>query len=245
MKAVIGVPSDQLVENQPKIPGNYPVYAPHDIKEAVFAAGGLPLILPFPDKREVAAETAKELSTLLDGLLLAGGPDVDPLFFDEEPLPALGMTLAAKDWFEGALIKEMLAAHKPILGICRGIQILNATLGGTLYQDLKTQYSGYAVQHRQAALGHLPTHHVSVVPQSYLGKLLGTKLVVNSRHHQAIRTLAPGLSATAFATDGVIEALESKGQEVLAVQWHPENLWQNDPVEFRLFTDFVKRAQKD
>ncbi len=74
MKAVIGgVPSDQLVENQPKIPGNYPVYAPHDIKEAVFAAGGLPLILPFPDKREVAAETAKELSTLLDGLLLAGG----------------------------------------------------------------------------------------------------------------------------------------------------------------------------
>ncbi|KRL05251.1 gamma-glutamyl-gamma-aminobutyrate hydrolase family protein [Liquorilactobacillus oeni] len=243
MKPIIGIPSDQLVEINPRMPGDYPAYAPHDVKEAIFAAGGIPIILPFPDDNSHAQEAARDAAALFNGLLLPGGPDVDPLFFGEEPIPEIGITLTAKDRFEIALIKETLAANKPIFGICRGIQILNVSLGGTLYQDLKAQYSNYAIQHSQATLGHFPTHHIRTKKQSHLQSILGDEVVVNSRHHQAVHELAPALEATAVAPDGIIEAVEGKSQNILAVQWHPENLWHNDPTEFKLFTDFVSRAQ--
>lgn len=244
MKPIIGIPSDQLIEVNPRMPDDHPAYAPHDVKEAIYAGDGIPIIIPFPDRVNACQKAAKEQAQFFDGLLLPGGPDVDPLYYDEDPVNGLGMTLSAKDEFEIALIKETLAAGKPIFGICRGIQILNVALGGTLYQDLPSQNKEATIQHTQATLGHYPTHRITLTAQSKLAELFGDKIVVNSRHHQAVKKVAPGLKVTATAADGVIEAVESAtGDQILAVQWHPENLWQKDPEQFKLFADFIERTK--
>lgn len=244
MKPIIGIPSDQLVEVNPRMPGDYLAYAPHDTKEAIYATHGIPIILPFPDRKADATAAAKEMVDLYDGLLLPGGPDVDPLYFSEQPHPQIGITLSAKDEFEIALIKETIKQQKPIFGICRGLQILNVALGGSLYQDLPSQYENLQVQHSQATLGHFPTHDAFVTPETKLAQMFAQKVTVNSRHHQAIKSLGEGLIASAKAYDGVIEAIESKQANALAVQWHPENLWQEDPAQLQFFSDLVKRAQE-
>lgn len=242
MKPIIAMPSDELVEINPRMPIDYPVYAPHDVKEAIFAVGAIPLILPFPENMADAEAAAHEMVNLYDALILPGGPDVDPQFFGEEPIPEIGITLAKKDQFELALIKETLAAKKPILGICHGIQIVNVAMGGTLYQDLAAQDPDYAIQHTQATIGNFVTHHANVVPDSRLAKLVGTNPLVNSRHHQAVRKVGQGLRVTATAPDGVIEGLESIDNDLLlGVQWHPENLWQHDENQFKIFKDLVDR----
>ena len=244
MKPIIGITSDLLLETSPRIPGNYPTYATHDVVEAIYAGDGIPIILPFPDRVKECKSAAKEMVKLYDGLLLPGGPDIDPRYFDEDPVKGLGMTLSAKDEFEIALIKETLTSGKPILGICRGIQILNVALGGSLYQDLSTQNKDAAIQHKQAALGNYPTHRVSLAKGSKLYRMFGDKLIVNSRHHEAVKGIAPDLKVTAIAPDGLVEGVEStKNDQLLAVQWHPENLWQKDPVQFKPFADLINRAK--
>ncbi|WP_125607374.1 gamma-glutamyl-gamma-aminobutyrate hydrolase family protein [Lapidilactobacillus bayanensis] len=242
MKPIIAMPSDALVEVNPRMPSDYPAYAPHDVKEAVFAIGATPLILPFPDNMAEAQAAAEEMVNLYDALILPGGPDVAPQYFGEEPIPEIGITVSQKDEFEIALIKATLAANKPILGICRGIQIMNVAMGGTLYQDLATQDPDYAIQHTQATIGNFVTHHINLEADSRLAKLVGMKLLVNSRHHQAVRKPGKGLRVTATAPDGVIEGLESTDNNLfVGVQWHPENLWQKDPVQLNIFKDLLTR----
>ncbi|KRM86758.1 gamma-glutamyl-gamma-aminobutyrate hydrolase family protein [Lacticaseibacillus thailandensis] len=243
-KPIIAMTADALADTNPRMPDDYPAFAPHDIKEAVFKAGGIPTILPFPDNPELADAAATDMVPLFDGLILPGGPDVDPTTFGEEPMWNLGDTYYPKDRFELALIKATLAAGKPILGICRGIQILNVALGGDVYQDTHTQDPDSYIRHPQVAPPHYPTHHVDITPDSRLHALLGDRAFVNSRHHQAVRKVGTGLTVTATAPDGVIEALESTADDlVLAVQWHPENMWQHHPEQFGFFSDIVARAQ--
>ena len=242
MKPIIGIPSDQLVEVNPRMPGDYLAYAPHDTKEAIYATHGIPIILPFPDKKSDAKKAAKAMVDLYDGLLLPGGPDVDPLYFNEQPHMQIGITLSVKDEFEIALIKETIKQKKPIFGICRGLQILNVALGGSLYQDLPSQYENLQVQHSQQTLGHFPTHDVFITKDTKLAQLFSEKVTVNSRHHQAIKKLSTQLIASAKASDGVIEAIESKELNVFAVQWHPENLWQEYPEQLQFFSDLVERS---
>ncbi|WP_155286743.1 gamma-glutamyl-gamma-aminobutyrate hydrolase family protein [Lacticaseibacillus zhaodongensis] len=245
MKPIIALSSDEIINVDPQKPDDYPVYAPHDVKEGVLAAGGIPIILPFPDDSTQADALARAMVHTFDGLILPGGPDVNPIRYGEEPIPEVGMTLDQKDVFELALIKATVAAHKPIFGICRGIQIANVALGGTVYQDLAAQDPDCKIQHAQATRGHWLTHHVDTVPGSRVNALLGDRFLVNSRHHEAVRAVAPGLRVTATAPDGVIEALESTADDgVLLVQWHPENLWYKHPEHLRLFTDLVERAQR-
>ncbi|MFT9457592.1 MAG: gamma-glutamyl-gamma-aminobutyrate hydrolase family protein [Liquorilactobacillus hordei] len=245
MKPIIGIPSDQLIETNPRMPGDYPAYAPHDVKEVIYAADGIPVILPFPESFSDVEDSIQDIIAMIDGLMLPGGPDVNPLFFGEEPIPEIGMTIGMEDRFEIALIKEAVKVGKPIFGICRGIQVLNVALGGTLYQDLGAQNPSVKIQHAQATLGHFKTHHVKIEENSQLFNLLGGSSVVNSRHHQAIKQIADSLIVTATSPDGIVEAVESeRSNQILAVQWHPENLWQNDKVQFKLFTDFVTRAAK-
>src|SRR5699024_7269696 len=160
--------------------------------------------------------------------------DIDPTYFDEEPHPALGSINPTRDVFETALIKEMLAQDKPILGVCRGAQIVNITLGGTMYQDIHSQIDGDLLQHSQRApVGH-GSHFVEVTTDSLLHQIVGTDtLRVNSRHHQANKDAAPGMIHSAKSSDGLPEATEStKHRFVLGVQWHPENLaaQANDPA---------------
>ena len=238
MVPIIAITADTLIDHSPMLNQHNADMAPSPINQAVLAAGGVPIILPVPSALEDVDVMVSVLVPRFDGLILPGGPDVDPTNYGQAPQPRLGRTNYLKDAFEIVLVKATLVVGKPIFAICRGLQIANVAMGGTLYQDLQ----GVAkIKHAQAAPGHFPTHHVKCLADSHLASLVGTTSFVNSRHHQAVANPAPGLSVTARAQDGVIEALE--GEHFLGVQWHPENLWQADPTQFKLFSDLIARAK--
>ena len=197
---------------------------------ALEGAGLVPLAVP----TMLAADRAGAALAAVRGLVLTGGEDVAPARYGAAPHPRLGDVDPVRDAAELALIAAARARGLPILAICRGIQILNVALGGTLYQDLPSERPG-PVDHRD----QLGRHALRVAPDTLLAEtVVGTTLSVNSRHHQAIRDLAPSLVATAWADDGVIEAAEFAtpgGPWMLAVQWHPEDL-----TETALFAGFAR-----
>ena len=197
--------------------------------ETVLAAGGLPWIVPYTPQVELAAEAVRRA----DGLVLTGGDDVHPRFYSQR-LPALlrAKVLApnpTRDLFEIALIRAALRQRKPILAICRGLQIFNVALGGTLVVDIGSQITG-ALNHRRQDRKDQAVHDITITPGSLLGQTVGARLGVNSCHHQAAGRIAPGLCVTAASRDGVVEALEwepGRGKRLpflLAVQFHPERL---------------------
>lgn len=241
-KPIIAITAESLVKPSPVLSENFADYAPRDVKEAILAAGGIPIILPFPEDIAQAKEIAEAAVKIFDGLLIPGGPDVDPTLYGEEPIMALGRTAYQRDHYEVALVKAAAAAGKPILGICRGIQLINVAFGGNLYQDLVTQNHQVRLKHSQNSWGSFPTHHVNIAKDSRLFSSLGTRAYVNSRHHQAIKKVADNFKVVAKAPDDVIEAIESEDGNVLAVQWHPENLWQKDAQELNFFKEFVEQC---
>jgi putative glutamine amidotransferase len=189
------------------------------------------------------------LVTEIDGLLLTGGNDVDPALFGEAPHPTYNASEPGRDAAEIALVRKAIEAKLPVFAICRGLQVLNVALGGTLVQDIPSSVTG-AVTHQVPMPKFAIAHEVWVNRGSLLWTLAeerlenGDTLAVNSRHHQAAKDLAPGLVASATAPDGVIEAIERPGDSFcIGVQWHPENFWRTG--EFReLFEGFVKAATK-
>lgn len=214
---------------------------------AIQEAGGLPLPLaPGSD-----AETLRRLYELLDGLLLTGGEDVAPERYGERvEHPDLVQVVPERDAAEFQLLDWALADRLPLLAICRGVQVLNVKLGGSLYQDLARDRPG-ALRHNQAGETprQEPTHPVTVLPGSFLADVVGAeRLLVNSLHHQAIKALAPSLFPVAYAPDGVIEAVEANDPDppafLLGLQWHPEELVGRDPAARRLFDAFVAACQK-
>ncbi|MFZ5591514.1 MAG: gamma-glutamyl-gamma-aminobutyrate hydrolase family protein [Bacillota bacterium] len=206
---------------------------------AVYRAGGLPVALLPGD-----AGAAEELIKRLDGIILAGGVDVDPVHWGEEPQAGCGEIVPAADTFELALARCSLQWGKPLLGICRGMQILNVAAGGSLYQDINTQLTG-VLKHSQQAPRSYATHRIFLAEGTLLGRLLGCReLRVNSFHHQAVRRLAEGFQVTARAADGVIEALEHPALPfVIGVQFHPEAMWQESPLFLELFTGLVRASR--
>ena len=205
------------------------------------------------DVRELSADRDDPAAALAscDGLLLTGGVDVDPkLYGDEERHPTVEID-AARDRYELALAREALATDVPILAICRGAQVLNVAAGGTLIQDLPSARRDL-LAHRLDTRKDLVAHDVIVERGSQLESLLAPKLDgghrvgVNSRHHQSVREVAPGFRVSATAPDGVIEAIERRGQGFcLGVQWHPENFWQTGEFAdlFRGLVDAARRRQ--
>lgn len=212
------------------------LYLPQSYAKAIEAAGGMPLLLPYPED----ADRISQLIQLVDGLLLSGGVDLDPSYFGEQPHPALGEISPQRDAVELALAREALQADLPVFAICRGVQLLNVAAGGTLVQDIPSQIAK-AIKHSQKAPEWHPTHRVRLEKDSLLAKALGAEEVaVNSYHHQAVKSPAPGFRITAVAPDGVAEGLESGGHTfVLGVQWHPEGMWQKDSQSLKLFKSFV------
>jgi putative glutamine amidotransferase len=208
------------------------------------AAGGVPWLIPL---LRDDTETLRCMYERLDGLFLAGGMDVDPAHYGEARHERCGVSDPDRDWTELTLLRWALADRKPVFGICRGIQLLNVGAGGTLYQDLATQHPG-PIKHEYFETTGAPrdylAHEVRVVPGSRLAAVMGGGVVaVNSLHHQGIKDLAPGLTASAFSPDGLIEGVEGRdGQFLLGVQWHPEELTERDPPMRRLFTAFVTAA---
>lgn len=210
------------------------------VTEAVYRNGGQPLVIPLSDHYDAIAELAERL----DGLLLSGGNDINPLYFGEQPLPGLGKVNPLRDELEIRLIREMIALDKPILGICRGCQILNVATGGTMYQDIHTQVPN-VLQHSQKAPRYHASHTVEIDTESKLYAITQTQsLQINSFHHQANRTVASGFRITALAPDGVMEAFESVAHRfVVGVQWHPENMIQVDEASHRLFQSFMQACR--
>lgn len=206
---------------------------------AVERAGGLPVVLP-----PLELDRISPLLDRLSGVLLSGGPDLDPSGYGRAAHPELGPTEPQLDAFEVQLAREADARGLPILGICRGAQALNISRGGTLHQHLPDATDG-TVEHRQDAPGSQATHEVRVAPRSRLAAVLGSpRMAVNSFHHQGVEELGRGLRAVAWAPDGVIEAVEAREEwPVLGVQWHAETLI-DDPAQLALFRHLVTAAEE-
>lgn len=204
---------------------------------AVRRAGGLPLVTP-----PTVPGDAEDLLRVADALLLTGGEDVEPARYGAAPHPALGRVTPDRDDWEIALVHAAKARGLPTLGICRGIQVLNVALGGTLVQDVPSEH-GDAIAHEQPGSRAARTHAVSITAGSRMSAIVGREAVVNSMHHQAIREPAPGLTVTGRAPDGIIESVEWTGDDwwALAVQWHPEEL---DGADRQLFGALVQAAER-
>lgn len=208
-----------------------------DYMRAVSAAGAIPLLLSLDMGEEMLSECLDQI----DGLLLAGGNDIAPKLFGQLPVEGLGEVNPLRDQFEVMLVGEASKREMPTLGICRGIQAMNAALGGTLYQDLRSQYAqpdhSPCHKHTQTCGAQYASHSVLLVPDSLLSRVMGTdEFEVNSFHHQAVWEVAPGMRSCAQAVDGVIEAIEHVSLPFfLGVQWHPERMFETDQQAAKLF----------
>lgn len=205
---------------------------------AIVQAGGIAVIIP-----NVPMGSVEDLLAPLDGLVLTGGRDVAPAQYGVETVhPSVELDLP-RDETELALARTAFARDMPILGICRGIQLLNVALGGTLYQDLPSEWGG-AITHRQSSARPLATHRLILEPDSLIARVFGTtELRVNSFHHQAVRRVASELRVVGHAEDGLIEALEAPNRTfVVAVQYHPEEMVDICPLSRSLFRTFVEVA---
>jgi putative glutamine amidotransferase len=218
-------------------------YLSRHYSEAVAAAGGAPVhisLIPYAEYIDAVVDG-------LDAILLPGSDsDVDPLRYGQQPHPALGSVHTIKDETDLLIINAAERKQIPLFAICFGMQVLNVSRGGTLIQDIRSQLPN-AIKHEQGAPRDRPSHSVKVAAGSKLNDIIKTDdLTVNSHHHQAIETLGADFVATAWSSDGVIEAFEDPRPDrfVIAVQWHPEIGWQNDTFSQRLFNSFVAHARE-
>ncbi|TSI10124.1 gamma-glutamyl-gamma-aminobutyrate hydrolase family protein [Lysinibacillus sp. BW-2-10] len=229
MKPIIGITMTVIKEK-------YNINVPY--VQSVLEAGGLPFCIPFGVEKDAA-----QVVEVIDGLLLTGGVDVHPHYFQEEPHPQLGEVMLERDKVEIALAHAALNKKLPIFAICRGIQLLNVALGGTLYQDINAQYEQEPLLHKQQALRHEPSHFVDVVQGSILHKIVGKdRIAVNSLHHQAVKDVSDILKVSSRASDGIIEAMELENYPFcIAVQWHPEEMAvKGDTHSRELFRAFIE-----
>ena len=212
--------------------------------DGIEEAGGLPVMLPLTEDRN----NIKQLADEFDGFLFTGGHDVSPELYGAARIPECAATSAARDSMETVLFDLAYKADKPVLGICRGIQFINAVMGGELWQDLPTQRPS-EIEHHQSPPYDVPVHSVTIEENSPLFALLddlldGGRLSVNSYHHQAVKTLAPGLGVMAVSEDGLIEGIYDESRRFMwAVQWHPEFSHKTDEASRRIFRAFVEAAK--
>ncbi|MBU7555219.1 gamma-glutamyl-gamma-aminobutyrate hydrolase family protein [Pediococcus ethanolidurans] len=235
MKPRIGIVGNLFTKDSDLFYHNQATYTFQGNIEAIVQAGGLPVVIPIQ-----AESMAKDYFRTIDGLFLPGGQDVTPSLYGQEPDPLLKETSLKRDQFELALFNLAWDTHKPILGICRGVQLINVALGGTLYQDQTLMTRSVLVEHDQAPeiRGNVATHEVQV--EGELQKILGKEISVNSLHHQMIAKLAQPLKKVAWADDGVIEAVQptDADQPLLGIQWHPEMMLKR-PEMRAIFTKYL------
>lgn len=208
--------------------------------EGISQAGGMPVLLPLSRKQE----DWEEYLSRCDGFVFTGGQDIAPSLYGQEKLPTCGYQAELRDLQEDYMLRRLWELDKPALGICRGIQAMNAAWGGTLYQDMPTQCPS-PVTHRQPKPYELPHHQVTIREDSMLHRILGHKRIsVNSMHHQAVLELAPGCIATAWAEDGLIEAMEAPEKKfLLGVQWHPEHMFRDYASGRNIFAALVNACR--
>ena len=211
-----------------------------DYLDSVARAGALPVLLPLTDDERAIGEMLRRI----DGLLLSGGGDVDPALYGEDRLPLCGPIDPLRDRMEFSLCRRALDAGLPILAICRGVQVLNCVLGGTLYQDIAAQF-GRAIRHPCHETPRDGVHEVKLTAGTRLRAIAGLdRLTVNSRHHQAVKALGRGLIVSARAEDGLIEGVELPGEKfAVGVQWHPESMSDRRKEAQALFLAFSEACE--
>lgn len=240
-KPIIGISGSRIVNQQGNIPGYYRSYVNEDYVQAVIDNGGIPYIIPFNEYPDV---TMVQVANV-DGLILSGGHDIDPRLYGEESLPKIGEIWPARDYFDMLLLKEAEKRHQPVLGICRGAQLINVAHGGSLYQDI-TYRKEVTLKHNQSSAPDIASQTVTFADDSYLAKLIGeVKVSVNTYHHQLIKQVGQDLHAVGYAGDGVVEAFENDDASIIGVQWHPELLYRKHAKMAQLFADLVAKAQKE
>lgn len=203
-------------------------------------AGGLPIMLPLTtDEGELV-----QAYSLCDGILFTGGHDVNPAVYGQKKKDTCGHTCEERDIMEGFLLEKCIEENKPLFGICRGIQFINGYLGGTLYQDLDTEYDS-STDHHMSPPYDRAAHEITVLSKTKLAEIIGEGYhEVNSYHHQAIKELSPKVEKMAVSEDGLIEAIAIKNHRfALAVQWHPEFSYENNADSMKLIEAFVKECK--
>lgn len=206
-------------------------------RRGISDAGGLPMLIPMTEDPQDAARMLAPCA----GLLIPGGADVDPRFYHEEPHPKLGDVVLKEDLAAIAALNYADERGLPVLGICRGLQLVNVARGGSLYQDL-SEFPAACIQHLQKSARNQAVHSVVMEEGSLLGRLLGSRPHVNTMHHQCVKEPGRGLRIVGRAPDGVPEALEDEDGRVILVQWHPEELRTDDASMNSLFERLVGQA---
>ena len=198
--------------------------------------GALPIMLPLTSDED----ELKQVFELCDGLLLTGGHDVDPYVYGKEASKECGIPCKARDDMEGILFRLALEEDKPVLGICRGIQFMNAYLGGDLYQDLPTEFNS-RIEHHMAPPYYMAAHKVKVFEGSMLADIIGSGIhEVNSYHHQAVKLPADSVDVMALSEDGLVEAVSVRNKKfAVGVQWHPEFSYEVNEESVKLVQAFV------
>lgn len=234
MKPIIGITCDYLWNsNILKLNMDY--------CKVVYRAGGIPIVLPC-----VSVDTVWSLLSGIDGVLLTGGQDVDPGYYGQSPHHKLGEVNPFRDEMEIELCRQAIDKEKPILGICRGMQVMNVAAGGTLYQDIKSQWELEGlINHSQKAPGWYGIHEVTLKSGSKIRRIMGQEVIrVNSFHHQAVRKVAPSFCATGWSCDGVIEAIESGEKNfAVGVQWHPERMYEYNKNMLALIKELIQACK--
>lgn len=237
MKPVIGV----TVWKEEKDSNIYEKVNEWNLK-AIEDYGGIPVMLHITSNDEIIEGYIK----ILDGIYFTGGGDINPLLYNEEPIKELGNVEYDRDEFEMKLYRKAAEKNIPILGVCRGMQVMNVAEGGTIYQDLYSQRPGTKGHSNKYVFEGKEQHTVSIEENSKLFEILNeTEIKTNSYHHQAVNDLADSYVATAFAKDGVVECIESKKLKyAIGIQWHPEIMYVKYPLHGKLFKSFIHAATK-
>ncbi len=239
---IVGISSSIMIDSSGNFAGYQRSYVNKDYVDSIIKNGGIPMIIPFNEDEEVM----KAQMDCVDVLLLSGGHDVSPYNYGQEPNPKLGDVFPERDRYDYILLREAIAGSKPILGICRGMQIINTYFGGTLYQDLSL-IGRDVLKHNQGGFWYKPSHMVRLENDTKFYEIFGEEqFMVNSFHHQAIDKLGDGLIISASASDSIIEAIEKVNYPFLVgVQWHPEMLHNTVEVMNKLFMALINASQHE
>lgn len=238
---IVGISGSIIVDEGGIFPGYRRSYVNEDYVSSVINNGGIPFILPLTTDESIIETYVEKI----DALILSGGHDVYPINYKEEPLQKLGEVYPDRDYFDFKLLEYAIKKDIPILGICRGFQIINVYNGGSLYQDLSYR-SENTFKHNQGHSSDLVTHTITIKKDTKLFSLIEKeKILVNSFHHQVLNKIGDGLEVSAKAEDGVVEAIEHKNYKfMLGVQWHPEMLHKKEKLMNNIFKELIEQAKK-
>lgn len=239
-KPIIGIVGNVMRMETGPIPGLDRSYVNEDYVNAVVKAGGIPIVLPIVDDLNLVHQQIESC----DCIIISGGQDIHPKFYSENQHRELGFVNSRIDLYQIELARLAIEKDMPLLGICRGMQVVNVVSGGSLYQDL-SELSGEVLKHVQSGRRYEVAHKIQLESDSILNGIFGESVMVNSYHHQSLKAVGDGLRVTARAEDGIIEAVEMIDKKfVVGVQWHPEMMLAGDEGMLGLFKALVENFKK-